>query len=169
MLYREATSAMTTYLTPSMNSVPTYDPPCPIFSFSQDSAGPSRPHKRGRRIIELGSGQSVASLHLSQYLASEDTLVLTDLPEVVPLCQKSIDRINRRDQSSRNEDNCPGRRDTAYDGDVLERVGPDLIAAPLPWGGSLDGLPGKSYDFILLCDLVRCTRFIVSLRTHEYQ
>lgn len=59
--------------------------------------------------------------------------MLTDLPEVVPLCEQSI---------------------RAY-GDLKAEV----VARPLPWGEGLDGLGGLSgWTHILMCDLVSCGR-----------
>jgi hypothetical protein len=199
---------MTTYLTPphaftshastSPSLAATYDPPCPLFpshsSFQPEhpdasACGGSRTGKK-RRIIELGSGQSVASLHLAQYLEVGDELVLTDLPEVVPLCQRNIDRYladgDRRERVSQyasgigmsvkggqvaadsveGDAECPfGRTDQG----LKSRIGSGarLLAAPLPWGGSLEGLPqwgrvgGPTH--ILLCDLV-CVIFCSSMR-----
>ena len=199
---------MTTYLTPppaspsesftSPSLAATYDPPCPLFP-SHNPNQPEHPEAsacgsartgRKRRIIELGSGQSVASLHLAQYLEAGDELVLTDLPEVVPLCQRNIDRY-LADRDSRERVSPCGRRggisvkggqaaaDPVEDDaesqsgrteqGIKSRIGSGarLLAAPLPWGGSLEGLPQWGRDggptHILLCDLV-CGVFCSSMK-----
>ncbi len=80
--------------------------------------------------MELGSGQSVASLHLASHLDKDTTLVLTDLPEVVPLCEQSlaVKRMN---------------------------LAPDIIVAPLAWGSSSSHLAQyRPLTHIILCDLV---------------
>ncbi|WRT68454.1 uncharacterized protein IL334_005430 [Kwoniella shivajii] len=71
----EATRPLLEYFTPSTQ----FEPPCSLFQEDQVY-----------RILELGSGQSVASLHLADYLKEEDLVVTTDLPEVMPLCEQSI-------------------------------------------------------------------------------
>lgn len=196
---------MTTYLTPppTVASHPTtspslaamYDPPCPLFP-SHSSSSPAeasacgrRRTSKKRRIVELGSGQSVASLHLAQYLEAGDELVLTDLPEVVPLCQRNIDRYlaDRDRREGYGSSRALGNGITVNGGlaaaDPVETPSPaeateqdpetglelelKLLAAPLPWGGSLQGLPewGRNGGptHILLCDLV-CVIFCSSMR-----
>lgn len=89
--------------------------------------------------MELGSGQSVASLHLAAQLDKEDTLVLTDLPNVVPLMQQSIDTWS----------------ETREDGTCLP------VAEPLGWGSSISHL--KKYgplSHIICCDLVSEVGFV---------
>jgi hypothetical protein len=118
LMGREASHALLEYFTPSST---TFNPACSIFNNAKKNT-----------IIELGSGQSVASLHLAAQLDKDDTLVLTDLPNVVPLMQQSIDTWNQ----------------THKDG-VLP------VAEPLGWGTDIDHL--KKYgeiSHVVCCDLV---------------
>lgn len=117
----EASRPLVEYFTPPKQGA--YDPPCPIFE-----------HAAPRRIVELGSGQGLASLHLANYLEKTDRLVLTDLENVIPLCQLSID-------------NWKGTRD-----DV-----PEVQAKALGWGDDASAVRMLGpFDFILMCDLVSC-------------
>lgn len=110
----EASGALLAYLTPGG----AFNPPCSIFT---------TPGKL--RILELGSGQALASLHLAAHLKPEDLVVLTDLPEVVPLCNQSIE---------------------AY-----ANLKAEVVARPLAWGEGLAGLGGLTgWSHILMCDLV---------------
>jgi formate dehydrogenase maturation protein FdhE len=115
---REASHALIEYFTASSTI---FNPACSIFK------------NKGNRIVELGSGQSVASLHLAAQLDREDTLVLTDLPNVVPLMQQSIGTW----RESRGNETCLP------------------VAEPLGWGSSIDHL-GKygQLTHIICCDLV---------------
>jgi len=115
---REASHALLEYFTPSSTI---FNPPCSIFDKAEKHT-----------IIELGSGQSVASLHLAAQLDKDDTLVLTDLPNVVPLMQQSIDTWSQTNK---------------------EGVLP--VAEPLGWGTDIDHL--KKYGeitHVVCCDLV---------------
>lgn len=118
----EASGPLLEYLTP--DNYDKFDPPCSFF-------------KEGRglvNVLELGSGQALASLHLASHLTPKDTVVLTDLDNVVPLCQRSIDVWAKRE----------GDRDKA-----------EVVALPLGWGDALAEV-GKRLPFthLLLCDLV---------------
>lgn len=128
----EASGPLLEYLTPvstATSSKPAYkpfDPPCSLFS----GGGP-------HRILELGSGQALASLHLAARLGPEDTVVLTDLPNVVPLCQASIDAW-------------------ASDGEGSKGEHAQVVARPLAWGESAANLAEFApFTHILMCDLVR--------------
>ena len=89
--------------------------------------------------MELGSGQSVASLHLAAQLDSRDTLVLTDLPNVVPLMQQSIDTWSE----TRGDDTCLP------------------VAEPLGWGSSISHLEKYGpLSHIICCDLVSEVGFV---------
>lgn len=113
----EASYALSDYIA----SDKVHDPPCTLHA--------PGPH----RIIELGSGQSLASLRLADRLSPSDTLILTDLPNVVPLCQQSIDNWHKR-------------RSTA--------PAPTVLAEPLAWGGSIEHVQSHMpFSHILLCDL----------------
>jgi len=115
----EATRPLVQYFTPTAQAA--YDPPCPVFE-----------HASPRRIVELGSGQGLASLHLASFLDKTDNLVLTDLENVIPLCQLSID-------------NWRGTRD-----DV-----PAVQAQAMGWGDDSSRVRSLGpFDFILMCDLV---------------
>jgi methylase of polypeptide subunit release factors len=112
---REATELLMQYFTPRAS----FDPPCSAL------LTPSP-----KRIIELGSGQSVASLHLAKSLAPSDTLILTDLPNVMPLCEQSARKAA-----------------------LPVKVSPQ----PLAWGSSSDHLdPYRPFTHIIMCDLVSC-------------
>jgi len=128
----EATRPLVQYFTPTSQA--TYDPPCPIF----DVPSP-------RKIVELGSGQGLASLHLANHLEKADRLVLTDLENVIPLCQLSID-------------NWEGTRD-----DV-----PEVHARALGWGNDSSQVRALGpFDYILMCDLVRLSSLGVRMNTEN--
>ncbi|KAL1406338.1 hypothetical protein Q8F55_008037 [Vanrija albida] len=114
----EATAALVAYLTPGS----ALEPPCSLFS------GPG-PH----RVVELGSGQALASLHLASHLPASDRIVLTDLPEVVPLCEASIAAWRAREGGA----------------------GADVLARPLAWGADVESVAALGpFTHILMCDLV---------------
>lgn len=114
-LHREATTLLLDYLDPD-NQLD-FQPSCPIFGVN----GP-------RRILELGSGQAVASLRLAKSLSPGDLIVLTDLPEVIPLCKKSIEESN---------------------------VTCQVVAQPLGWGQGIATVQEYGpFTHILMCDLV---------------
>lgn len=115
---REASHALLEYFTPSSTI---FSPPCSIFASETTNT-----------IVELGSGQSVASLHLAESLDMGDTLVLTDLPNVVPLMDQSIETWKQSH---------------------AEAVLP--VAEPLGWGTDIKHL--KKYgqiSHVICCDLV---------------
>jgi hypothetical protein len=114
----EASHALIEYFTAQST---TFNPPCSIF-------------EKGRNtIVELGSGQSVASLHLAAQLRKDDTLVLTDLPNVVPLMQQSIDTWS----------------ETRTEGTMLP------VAEPLGWGTDIEHLEKYGQlSHVICCDLV---------------
>ncbi|TYJ53404.1 hypothetical protein B9479_005951 [Cryptococcus floricola] len=114
----EATRPLLEYLTLSQQ----YDPACPVFL----SSGP-------RTILELGSGQSVASLHLAEGLTDRDTVIVTDLPSVMPLCEKCIESWEPPSQQHAR-----------------------VVARPLAWGESVSDVTSEfgSLTHILMCDLV---------------
>ncbi|TXT12904.1 hypothetical protein VHUM_01305 [Vanrija humicola] len=115
----EATAALVQYLTPGA----ALEPACSLFGNS------SAPH----RVLELGSGQALASLHLASQLPRSDTVVLTDLPAVVPLCEASIAAWSARE------------------GGEHARV----FARPLAWGEDIDSVREFGpFTHILMCDLV---------------
>ena len=118
---REASHALLEYFTPSSTL---FNPPCSIFNNAKKNT-----------IIELGSGQSVASLHLAAQLDKADTLVLTDLPNVVPLMQQSIDTWKQ----------------THHDG-------ASPVAEPLGWGTDIEHLEKYGeISHVVCCDLVSLT------------
>lgn len=126
----EASGPLLAYLTPAggVAGFEPFDPPCSLFQSRE-------PH----RVLELGSGQALASLHLAARLRPHDTVVLTDLPNVVPLCQASIDTWAREGEGAAGEH---------------ARV----VAQPLAWGESAANLaPLGPFTHILMCDLVRST------------
>lgn len=111
---------MLDYFTPSQ----AYEPPCSFFA----SSGP-------HRVVELGSGQSVASLHLATHLTPQDIIVLTDLPAVIPLCEKCID--------SWRPPKCHAK----------------VVARPLAWGQTTFHLREEfgPISHVIMCDLVSMT------------
>ncbi|WWC71520.1 uncharacterized protein I206_105478 [Kwoniella pini CBS 10737] len=115
----EATRPLLEYFTPSH----CFDPPCSLFLPES-----LKPH----RIVELGSGQSVASLHLAGYLDQNDLIVTTDLPEVIPLCEQSIAAWNPPSTTHAR-----------------------VIAQPLAWGENPSHLfKYGPFTHILMCDLI---------------
>ncbi|BEJ16289.1 hypothetical protein CspHIS471_0508940 [Cutaneotrichosporon sp. HIS471] len=120
----EASGPLVSYLTPTPpGSKEVFDPPCSLF---RDEG----PH----RVIELGSGQALASLHLAARLNPEDTVVLTDLPNVMPLCQSSIDTWSTSGEGK--------------DG------GACVFARPFAWGDKAELDEFRPFTHILMCDLV---------------
>lgn len=117
----EASRALCQYVTPGSD----HDPPCSLLK--------PGPH----RIIELGSGQSLASLRLAGHLTNSDIMVLTDLPNVVPLCRQSIKTWQAATTQS----------------------APRIIAEPLPWGEGIASVRQfMPFTHMILCDLVRLCR-----------
>jgi hypothetical protein len=116
---REATQPLIQYLTPHDR----FDPPCSLF------------HGGPHRVIELGSGQSLPSLHLASQLGQDDLVVLTDLPQVMELCEQNITVW----KNSKPKSQCA-----------------HVVAEPLAWGSSITHLARYGpYTHILMCDLVR--------------
>ncbi|EIW68192.1 hypothetical protein TREMEDRAFT_18678, partial [Tremella mesenterica DSM 1558] len=116
----EGGSALLKYFTPDI----AYDPPCSLLIGSSSNA----PY----RIVELGSGQSVPSLHLASILSPHDVLILTDLPDVVPLCEE---RVLEWEKSHAN--------------------GPLMKVEALAWGGDVSRVRTSGpLSHILLCDLI---------------
>lgn len=121
----EASGPLLEYLTPGGAG----DPACTLFT----TPGP-------HRVLELGSGQALASLHLAARLRAEDTVVLTDLPNVVPLCQQSIDTWATEGEGSQQAEHA------------------NVVAQPLAWGEDASHLAKYGpFTHIILCDLVSCT------------
>jgi hypothetical protein len=145
-------------------------PPCTIFTAPEPV------------ILELGSGQSHASLHLLSELCKPNNasneerwggsrdrttceernggggrLVLSDLENVVPLVRGNVDRWLRKTASCHQTTNDIGN-DTKTDRG--ERV-PDVEVVALPWGDipAVDSLLSttiqKPITHILMIDLVR--------------
>ncbi|RSH77928.1 uncharacterized protein EHS24_003001 [Apiotrichum porosum] len=118
----EASGPLLEYLTPGGAG----DPACTLFT----TLGP-------HRVLELGSGQALASLHLAARLRAEDTVVLTDLPNVVPLCQQSIDTWATEGEGSQQAEHA------------------NVVAQPLAWGEDASHLAKYGpFTHIILCDLV---------------
>ncbi|WOO83862.1 Protein-lysine methyltransferase METTL21D [Vanrija pseudolonga] len=121
----EATAALVQYLTPGASAAARFEPTCSLF----DSAAGRPPH----RVLELGSGQALASLHLASHLPPTDTIVLTDLPAVVPLCEASIAAWSAREGGEHAQ----------------------VVARPLAWGEDAgEVLALGPFTHILMCDLV---------------
>ncbi|GMK55489.1 hypothetical protein CspeluHIS016_0205450 [Cutaneotrichosporon spelunceum] len=116
----EASGPLVEYLTPRGSQI--FDPPCSLFS--------PGPH----RVLELGSGQALASLHLAACLSPADTVVLTDLPNVMPLCQSSIDTWARSGEGKNG--------------------GARVVARALAWGEKAELDEFRPFTHILMCDLV---------------
>ncbi|ORY35525.1 nicotinamide N-methyltransferase-like protein, partial [Naematelia encephala] len=110
----EAGKPLLEYLTPGKD----FDPPCSLFSGGH------------QRVLELGSGQSVPSLRLATYLTPADLVVLTDLPNVVPLCHQAV---------------------KAHVGSIRARV----VVEPLAWGEDASMVKRLGpFTHILCCDLI---------------
>ena len=123
---REATIPLSHYLCCQNQDL--YDPPCSILI-----------DNRAKCLLELGSGQAKASLTLANHLSPEDTLVLTDLPQVVPLCLKRVDRWS----SSQSQH-------------------PDVHVIALEWGKPcVEVARFGPFTHILLCDLVSMSPSVI--------
>lgn len=146
--FRDATYPILSYLTlPTPESELEFSPPCSLFLSSAE--GP-------RTVLELGSGQSLASLHLSDQLqiqrfGSSDTsksipdkIYLSDLPDVIPLCQANIDKWQQKLITGRAHQSL------------------EVVALPLSWGDqrmaeeACEAIrsEGRHWTHILLIDLV---------------
>ncbi|KAM0747043.1 hypothetical protein T439DRAFT_305974 [Meredithblackwellia eburnea MCA 4105] len=103
----EAAYAMRYYLQPSVSSSDTtFDPPNPFDILSSSSA---------HTIIEVGSGTGYLSLALAPSLPPTTSIVMTDLPEVVPLLERNhLDSKKRWDEKG--------------------KTFAEVVARPLPWG-----------------------------------
>jgi hypothetical protein len=134
LVIRDASYPLLPYLTrPTASSTLEFDPVCSLFRGESDP--------RGITLLELGSGQSLASLHLALQLATTDLIVLTDLPEVMTLCEKNASEKLKGYQAAQ------------------------VLAQGLAWGDeesvallaeSVEGRGGLTH--VLLCDLVYQTR-----------
>jgi hypothetical protein len=126
----EASGPLLSYLSPGNKG----SPACSLFTDDDDRA----PY----RILELGSGQALASLHLAARLRSTDTVVLTDLPNVVPLCEQSVATWR---ESGEGKDGENAR----------------VVVQPLAWGEDASHLAEFGpFTHIVLCDLVSCPGLI---------
>lgn len=122
MRCREASGALIEYFTPGT----TFDPPCSLMD------------ERAKRVVELGSGRALASLHLAEQLRPDDRLVLTDLPNVVPLCEQRLQDWHR-----------------------TSPWGAEVHVKPLAWGEDASEVVALGpFTHIILCDLV------IHLRPH---
>jgi hypothetical protein len=129
----EASAGLLAYLTPGGRGVPA----CSLFS---DPDAPGSSSSCPARILELGSGQALASLHLAARLPPRDTVVLTDLPNVIPLCNQSVDVWS-----------------TAGEG--KEGAHARVVVQPLAWGEDAAHLSEFGpFTHVLMCDLVRIRR-----------
>jgi hypothetical protein len=64
-----------------------FEPPCSLF------AGVSDAPRVGRTVLELGAGVGFASCELASLLPPADLVLMTDLPEVVPLMEDRRERF----------------------------------------------------------------------------
>jgi hypothetical protein len=119
-MYREAALPLVAYLTPGSTA---FDPPCSIF------------HNGPYRILELGSGQALPSLHLAEHLDSSNVIVLSDLDNVIPLCKERVAR---------------------WETTVQDHASVQVV--PLAWGGDVRAaMAFGPFSHILMCDLVSDT------------
>jgi len=145
---RDASYPMLSYLSrPGQGNKLEFSPACSIFTRSQQDDDTVN-------VLELGSGQSMVTLHLLDQLSEypsrasssrqHDKVFLSDLPDVIPLCQASIGRWKSRKGKER-------------DNGVVE-----VEAIPLAWGDMDMGsrlaeqlqASGRRLTHILLLDLV---------------
>ncbi|KAJ9094565.1 hypothetical protein QFC20_006880 [Naganishia adeliensis] len=140
-----------------------FDPPCSIFS---DSAPV---------ILELGSGQSLASLHLLSELhrlgncrkneeereGKRAEVYLTDLEGVIPLVEENVERWRRKIRQ--NGSACfDALKQDAPDTTVQREAYVDVHAHPFPWGDTAaadrllatSGKVNMGITHILMIDLI---------------
>ncbi|KAI5449988.1 hypothetical protein NCC49_003879 [Naganishia albida] len=111
-----------------------FNPPCSIFT--QDAPV----------ILELGSGQSLASLHLLTQLQRRERnaeaggeraeVFLTDLESVLPLAEENIERWRRKSRGEFAVSNGDSLNGNGNNGNVPNRVEVDVRVHALPWGDS---------------------------------
>lgn len=142
----EASAGLLAYLTPGGPGVPA----CSLFA-SASGASPESPESAETapaRILELGSGQALASLHLAARLPARDTVVLTDLPNVVPLCNQSVEVWRTEGEGNRGGEHAR------------------VVVQPLAWGEDASHLRAYGpFTHLLLCDLVSATGWAVASLT----
>jgi hypothetical protein len=145
---RDASYPILSYLSrPSQENKLEFSPACSIFARSQQDGDTVN-------VLELGSGQSMGTLHLLDQLSEAssqasprkqpDKVFLSDLPDVIPLCQASIGRWKSRKGKEREVD-------------IVQ-----VEAVPLAWGDMDMGsrlaeqlqASGRRLTHILLLDLV---------------
>lgn len=99
-------------------------------SIFEPSCSLLEPTNHPRKILELGAGQGLPSVALAEKLNTNDLVVMTDLPEVMPLCRQSIE--------------------------VLGQHAANIVAVPLAWGGDTTAVNAMGpFTHILMSDLVR--------------
>ncbi len=157
------------YLTvPTSSSAYIFDPPCSLFSHldaygseSRSASSIASDASAAITILELGSGQSVASLHLIEQLEQMSrsrkgmdrtqrespssktmTVYLTDLESVTPLCQTNVARWRKKTLSNviaKTERAGMGGDSVEKEASLLRDVEDpsphvDIEIWPLPWG-----------------------------------
>ena len=102
-----------------------FDPPCPITvpsPVNEESIGKDDKKSGGRIILELGSGTGYNGIRIVEALKKRSftlgTIILTDLPEVVPLLESTLARHNH---SASDQDQDPNIR---------------ILIRPLSWGSA---------------------------------
>lgn len=134
----------------------TFTPSCSIFT-PPDASHAEAKRRRRNNIIELGSGQSVASLHLASQLHQEDRLVLTDLPNVVPLMQQSVGTWAEQRRRQQEQEHGAARDE--------EPKGTMPVVEPMAWGEDISHLDKYGgFTHIVCCDLVSSCLFVTCRR-----
>ncbi|CAG8539499.1 2764_t:CDS:2 [Paraglomus occultum] len=109
-----------------------FDPPCPIPSYLFHHDARTQYHSSHYTILELGSGTGYLGITLASRLVPPFTLILTDLPDVLPLLNRNVSNNSRA-----NTDH--------------------IIVAPLEWGNSAHSECINSkhrIDLVIASDLV---------------
>lgn len=124
-------------------------------------------------ILELGSGQSLASLHLLTQLQRRERnaeaggeraeVFLTDLESVLPLAEENIERWRRKSRGEFAVSNGDSLNGNGNDGNIPNRVEVDVRVHALPWGDSpaaerlhnTTGRENMGITHIIMIDLVR--------------
>lgn len=144
----EASLLLNRYLQRPSTASEGFDPPCPLFTGRSDGEDDLRP---GRTVLELGAGIGHASCELGALLSPADLILMTDLPEVVPLMEDRRARFlaRRPGASARAE---VWVRTLAWGEDDEREIADELLSRRERSGNDSPAVP--LVDLVIASDLV---------------